>query len=263
METRQLRAHAAAGRSWRVLHAVVEPLSDYLRYEAEWGYTHNAAAGQDIRIAALTDEVARLGDLLIVDSRHVFRYQYDAGGRFVTAEHIDDPREIGAFLARSGPLWEAAEPFAAWWAAHRSPTANYQQWIISHVGVFGDAGEDVPTAPVPGSTTSSAAGHPGLGRHLRRQRGAVPALRRERHQHRFEVTAESQRAGLPRRFESVRRLATALRAHRPEFRRGGPHGLCARRARPGSPPGSRARWCRSDLPARHRVQPHRGRRPPR
>ncbi len=116
--TRQLRAHAATGRSWRVLHAVAEPLSDYLRYEAEWGYTHNAAAGQDIRIAALTDEVAQLGDLLIVDSRHVFRYQYDTGGRFVRAEHIDDAREIGAYLARSGPLWETAEPFAAWWAAH-------------------------------------------------------------------------------------------------------------------------------------------------
>src|SRR3954454_9953181 len=41
---RQLREHAAAGRTWRVLHAVTEPLSDYLRYEAEWGYTHNAAA---------------------------------------------------------------------------------------------------------------------------------------------------------------------------------------------------------------------------
>ena len=41
--TRQLRAHATTvTRSWRVLHAVAEPLSDYLRYEAEWGYARNA-----------------------------------------------------------------------------------------------------------------------------------------------------------------------------------------------------------------------------
>lgn len=125
--TRQLRAHAAAGRSWRVLHAVSEPLSDYLRYEAEWGYTHNAAAGQDIRITALTDEAARLGDLLIVDDRHVFRYRYDSGGRFISADHIDDQSEAGVYLALSASLWSSAEPFATWWSArpqyHRDPRA--------------------------------------------------------------------------------------------------------------------------------------------
>lgn len=115
---RQVRAHAAAGRSWRVLHAVTEPLSDYLRYEAEWGYTHNAAAGQDIRITALTDELARLGDLLIVDDRHVFRYQYDDAGRFVSAAHLSEPDDVAVYLARTGPLWRDAEPFATWWARH-------------------------------------------------------------------------------------------------------------------------------------------------
>ncbi len=29
------------------------PLSDYLRYECEWGYTYNVTAGEDVRILDL------------------------------------------------------------------------------------------------------------------------------------------------------------------------------------------------------------------
>jgi hypothetical protein len=115
---RQLRAHAAAGRSWRVLHALSYPLSGYARYECEWGYTHNAAAGQNIRIDTLTGKYIDLGDLLIIDGRDVFRYDYDQFDRFISAEHITAPNDVAAYLATVEPLWDQAEPFAAWWNAH-------------------------------------------------------------------------------------------------------------------------------------------------
>jgi hypothetical protein len=115
---RQLRAHAAAGRSWRVLHAVRQPLSDYLRYECEWGYVHNAAAGQSIRIAELTDADEQLGDLLVVDGAHVFRYRYDEADRFVDAEQVTDRGDVARCLDLLERSWSTAEPFASWWAAH-------------------------------------------------------------------------------------------------------------------------------------------------
>ena len=114
--TRQLRAHVAAGRSWRVLHAVEQPLTDYLRYECEWGYVHNAAAGQSIRIASLTNVHQQLGDLLVIDGRHVFRYRYDDADRFAEAEDVTD--RDGAYAALLEKLWGEAEPFTTWWAAH-------------------------------------------------------------------------------------------------------------------------------------------------
>ena len=46
----RLRADTAADRRWRRVHVVELPLSDYLRYECEWGYTDNAAHGEDVRI---------------------------------------------------------------------------------------------------------------------------------------------------------------------------------------------------------------------
>ena len=57
--------------------------------------------GQDIRIAALTDEVAQLGDLLIVDSRHVLpeTVRHSRGCFFVRRADTSMTR------ARSGRTW--------------------------------------------------------------------------------------------------------------------------------------------------------------
>jgi hypothetical protein len=49
----ELRADTAAGKQWRRVHAVHHPLSDYLRYECEWGYLYNVAAGEQVRILDL------------------------------------------------------------------------------------------------------------------------------------------------------------------------------------------------------------------
>ncbi|MEA2618950.1 MAG: hypothetical protein QOE72_4733 [Chloroflexota bacterium] len=45
-----LRAMPAQGRTIGRVHAIVGPLSPYLRYELEWGYSLTAEAGDDVHI---------------------------------------------------------------------------------------------------------------------------------------------------------------------------------------------------------------------
>ena len=50
-----LRREAAEGKYSHRVHVLTSPLTDYLRYECEWGYAYNAAAGEDIRILDLAE----------------------------------------------------------------------------------------------------------------------------------------------------------------------------------------------------------------
>ena len=45
-----LRAMPSQGRTSGRVHAIVGPLTPYLRYEVEWGYALTAAAGDEVRI---------------------------------------------------------------------------------------------------------------------------------------------------------------------------------------------------------------------
>jgi len=44
----RLRAERAAGKTRSRVHVLRSPLSDYLRYECEWGCLLNVAAGEDV-----------------------------------------------------------------------------------------------------------------------------------------------------------------------------------------------------------------------
>ncbi|ANY08064.1 DUF6879 family protein [Pseudonocardia sp. HH130630-07] len=50
-----LRSMTAAGVTVQRVHVVVEPLTDYMRFELAWAYPPNARAGEDIRIADGSD----------------------------------------------------------------------------------------------------------------------------------------------------------------------------------------------------------------
>jgi hypothetical protein len=117
---RRLQTDTAAGRRWRRVHSISHPLSDYLRYECEWGYTYNVAAGEDVRILDLGDTdagafAAQVGDFFMIDGRHVVRSYYDDHGRFSFAKVLDEP---GPYLALADLIWNAAQPFSTWWATH-------------------------------------------------------------------------------------------------------------------------------------------------
>lgn len=112
----RLRADTDAGRIRRRVHAITEPLTDYVRYEAEWGYAYNSTAGERIRIASLTDALASVGDFFVIDHRHVVRSRYDESFRFHHAEVLQ-PDATAPYLALTELLWEHSVDFGPWWAA--------------------------------------------------------------------------------------------------------------------------------------------------
>lgn len=81
------------------VHVIVEPLTDYLRYEFA-AYRQNSAAGEDVRLISTTGADWPVGlpqgvDYWLFDNREVWDMDYNPGGRFVRAvrssstEHVE------------------------------------------------------------------------------------------------------------------------------------------------------------------------------
>ncbi len=76
------------GRIRTRVHAIVGPLTPYLRYEVEWGYTACAAAGEDIHILHSPSwHESPFGvqppDFYLVDDETVAIMRYDAEGHWL------------------------------------------------------------------------------------------------------------------------------------------------------------------------------------
>jgi hypothetical protein len=117
----RLRQDAARGLRNTRVHVVRSPLSDYLRYEMEWGYASNAGAGENIRVLDLA-EVSKPPDLAerdfwLMDDEVVVVMHYGDGGRFLGASVAPDG-ELDRYRRSARTAWEAGVPFAAYWAAH-------------------------------------------------------------------------------------------------------------------------------------------------
>ena len=124
-----LRSRTAAGRSWRNVHVVREPLNTYLRYAFEWGYANNQQAGQDIRVLSTDNSVAgrlvfEVGDFWVVDHSKIVLMHYAEDGSFVGASR-GAPEHFAVYAGLAEMLWESATPFFTWWSArpqyHRDP----------------------------------------------------------------------------------------------------------------------------------------------
>jgi len=96
--TGMIRDSVAAGKRLQRVHVVIEPPTDYLRYELEWSYAPNVAAGEDIRILPVQpgqwpDDLPRQ-DYWLFDSRHLWTMAYDKAGAFRYAERTDETAQI-------------------------------------------------------------------------------------------------------------------------------------------------------------------------
>lgn len=118
-----LRAEADRGVWRHKVHVLATPLSDYLRYECEWGYAVTTTeTPEEVRILDLT-ETARPRELAVVD--HDF-WLVD-GKRVVRMHYADDATFLGAELlghevtsryrAARDAAWRLAVDFGPWWAA--------------------------------------------------------------------------------------------------------------------------------------------------
>lgn len=116
----RLRADRDAGlRRYRV-RIVTPPVTDYTRYECEWGYAPNSEF-EEIRIMDLREQSMPIvpwsteHDWWLLDDQHLFSMGYDDEGKYVSGVE-EGHSQVAAAIATRDVLYEAAEPFATWWA---------------------------------------------------------------------------------------------------------------------------------------------------
>lgn len=117
--TSVLAAEREQGKRRHRVHVLRTPLNDYLRYECEWGYAPNVAAGEQVKILDLA-EVARPDGLVneefwLLDDEVAFVMLYDDAGEFVGAELADD---VDRYRRARDAAEAAGEDFTTWWARH-------------------------------------------------------------------------------------------------------------------------------------------------
>nr|WP_245714689.1 DUF6879 family protein [Micromonospora inyonensis] len=94
-----MRAAVSAGKRMHRVHVVVEPLSDYVRFECGWAYEHTVEAGEDVRLIGVAGDDWPAGlphyDYWLFDSSQLVAMYYDQAGRFVSGELITEPEQSG------------------------------------------------------------------------------------------------------------------------------------------------------------------------
>lgn len=95
------KEHTTAGHRMSRVRVIVEPPTDYTRFEL-YCYPRMAEAGDDIRIISTPPGTWPPGlprhDFWIFDDRDVWRLFYDPAGVFLGADLLEDPEEIADHL---------------------------------------------------------------------------------------------------------------------------------------------------------------------
>ncbi len=116
-----IRNEVADDRYTYRVHVVRSPLSDYLRYEFEWCYVPNAAAGELIRVLDTSEQhkPAELvnEDFWIVDDAYLIRMHYAPDGEFVGAT-LEDAELLPRYRAARDAAWTTAADFHDYWRQH-------------------------------------------------------------------------------------------------------------------------------------------------
>ncbi|MBP2371662.1 DUF6879 family protein [Pseudonocardia parietis] len=97
-------------------------MTEYERYEAQWCYTHNVAAGEDIYVLRDDEHEAPASlvreDFWLINDALLIPMRYDEHGRFLGADLVTDPHEIAPYLRARDDAHAAAESFHSWWGRH-------------------------------------------------------------------------------------------------------------------------------------------------
>lgn len=120
-----LAAERANGLLRSRIRVVRHPVSDYTRYECEWGYVPNVAAGETVRVydmGASAPVDRTLADWWFVVDRdgdsHAALMHYAEDGSFLGAGEVREADRRCALAKRRDEMWADAEPFPSWWERH-------------------------------------------------------------------------------------------------------------------------------------------------
>jgi hypothetical protein len=108
----------SAGKTMRRVRVVRRPLTDYIRYEFEWGFVYNVAAGEDIRVLDLTGKEGPDlpdHDFWLFDEATIVKLLYRPDGTQIERELVEDP-DIDRYLRYRDAACKDAVPFHDYWA---------------------------------------------------------------------------------------------------------------------------------------------------
>ncbi|ELP67045.1 DUF6879 family protein [Streptomyces turgidiscabies] len=116
----ELRSHTARGKRIYRVHILSRPLTDYLRFELEWGYWKNMSGGEEFFILDTTgrpNPLENVSDFWFFDSESVAVMNYDGVGKYTGSDIL--PAESAAeFIRHRDTALAHAEPFTDWWAKY-------------------------------------------------------------------------------------------------------------------------------------------------
>jgi hypothetical protein len=121
-----VRGARDTGRTMRRVHVVTRPLSDYLRFEFQWGYVYSVKAGEEIRILDLTDQPnpgLPEEDFWMFDERQIIRMLYRTDGTHLGRDKLVNP-DLGRYLRYRDLAWENSIPFED----YRDLTGSPSRW---------------------------------------------------------------------------------------------------------------------------------------
>jgi hypothetical protein len=129
----EIKRRTDEGVAYRKVRVLRGPLSEYERWELEWGYTGSERHGQRTYIIDLaeTPDAPELPayDWWMFDERIVLRFYYDDAGRFLGADPIDDPGRVAEHVGYRDMALVVATRFAEYWKTH--PQYWRENWLGS------------------------------------------------------------------------------------------------------------------------------------
>lgn len=119
---KMLRADRKKGKSYERVRVVPKGGSQYFRFEVDWGYVYNAAAGEVILMLmpdAPADVIAAAAqDFWLFDDEYVALMNYNESGQFLGAEVLDRSR-TAEFIELQDLVRAHAMPLREFLAASR------------------------------------------------------------------------------------------------------------------------------------------------
>jgi hypothetical protein len=110
---RIVRMQISEGKIMQRVHVVSMPLTSYLKFEIDWGYIYNSAAGEQIHLLdrkKVSDDVLRMTDYWLFDRKTLIVMQYDKDGRFLNPVREDSPPVLAACINTADSLLSVATP---------------------------------------------------------------------------------------------------------------------------------------------------------